>query len=120
MKRKIICTIGLIVLLNFTSFAQEMKDQSKFMEDLKTQLKLTPEQEKSVKAIFDSAREERMALRDGDLDREKRFSKMRDIQEKSNKKIEKALDKKQFEKYLKIMEERRTNNQFNNKQRGRQ
>lgn len=81
------------------------------MEELKESLQLTDEQEKQVREIivagFETMRDAREGMQDGNGDFEAMREKMQAMREEQNQKIKAVLSEEQFAKYEQIQAERR-------------
>jgi Spy/CpxP family protein refolding chaperone len=75
------------------------------LERLSTELNLTDAQKPKVKEVLENGAKKRRELRD--LSQDERRDKGRALMEEQNKKLKEILTPDQFEKYHKLMEQRR-------------
>jgi len=111
MNKKIFALIALVlslsVMINFAISQERGRGFAGFLERLKTELKLTPEQTAKIQKILDSAQKQAEIDRQKyQGDREAMFKAMRERWDKIDKEIESVLTKEQKQKYEKIKKER--------------
>ncbi len=112
MARKLLTLAFAIVFISFIlNFAFAQQDRGRgfgmYLERLKQELNLTPEQVTKIQKILDSAQKQAEADREKyQGDREAMMKAMRERWEKIDKEIEAVLTKEQKKKYEQIKKER--------------
>ena len=120
MKTKIILSAFCFILLSSLIInAQPRMDMTKRVNHLKERLNLNEEQTVKVKGILAETQKEIEKEREKNQgDRFAMMTKMREITEKSNKKIEELLNEKQKKEFAKLLEEQRKEREQWRKERG--
>jgi len=114
MKKTFILFVATCFFVSFTAIAQNAprNENRQFSpndraEQMAKDLNLNDNQKQQVKVIFEEQQTQMQALRQNEgLSQDQRREKMTTIRQNSDKKIEEAIGKENFEKYKTLMNER--------------
>ena len=106
MKKVSVIVLFLLLSTSLSLMAQRRMDTKEQIKELKSELKLTDKQADSIKVVLDEMRDTMSKMRDdADGDWSGMREKMRELRDKTTKKIEKYLTEEQVVKYKKLLEE---------------